>query len=423
MKLLNYTSLYISAILLVVITIWAVIFYFTMLDEVYEGLDDTLKQNAELVILNAELDSSILNKKGFQTENYSISKGTNTDPEYKKYQSVEMFLPFENKTEEVRLHTKYFELNGVSYELQMVNSLVETDDILENMTQSLIWLYVSLIVLLLLLNNIILQKLWMPFYRITKRLQQFRFDRNQAFDDIKTNIKEFNDLNTSVNTLLKRNIEIYNSQKQFIENAAHELQTPLGSVINRIELLIENTECSAEQLQMLSTVLDSLEKLNRLNRSLLLLSKIENKQYEEKQEINVNGLIKNISDELYEQLEYKEIKLTIIEKEICKIVMHNGLAQILFTNLIKNAIVHNYRSGKIEIIINLTFIEIINTGKASSLNNQELFTRFYKESSDNNSTGLGLAIVKAISDASNIDISYSFNGNHRMKINFEKIVL
>ena len=174
---------------------------------------------------------------------------------------------------------------------------------------------------------------------------------------------------------------------------------------------------------MLSTVLDSLEKLNRLNRSLLLLSKIENKQYEEKQEINVNGLIKNISDELYEQLEYKEIKLTIIEKEICKVVMHNGLAQILFTNLIKNAIVHNYRSGKIEIIINLTFIEIINTGKASSLNNQELFTRFYKESSDNNSTGLGLAIVKAISDASNIDISYSFNGNHRMKINFEKIVL
>lgn len=86
MKLLNYTSLYISAILLVVITIWAVIFYFTMLDEVYEGLDDTLKQNAELVIINAELDSSILNKKVFkqkiivfqksqiQTLNIKISK-------------------------------------------------------------------------------------------------------------------------------------------------------------------------------------------------------------------------------------------------------------------------------------------------------------------------------------------------------------
>ncbi len=405
-----------------VITIWAVIFYFNMLDEVYEGLDDTLKQNSELVILQAQKDSSILLKSGFKEENFSITRGTNTDPDLKKYRNAEMFLPFENKMEEVRIYTKYFELNGISYKLEMVNSLVETDDILESMSQTLIWLYVSLIVLLLLLNNVILQKLWMPFYHITKRLQQFRFDRNQPYEDVKTNIKEFSDLNNSVNSLLKRNLEIYNSQKQFIENAAHELQTPLGSVINRIELLIENTDCSPEQLEMMASVLDSLEKLNRLNRSLLLLSKIENKQYEEKQNVNVNDLIKGITTELLEQLEYKEITLTIIENEICTLNIHPGLVQILFTNLLKNAIVHNHRSGTIEIFIHLTFIEIINTGKNISLNKNALFSRFYKESTDNNSTGLGLAIVKAIADVSGIDISYSFNGKHVIKINFSKIL-
>src|SRR5690606_760416 len=97
----------------------------------------------------------------------------------------------------------------------------------------------------------------------------FRLDDPKPFNDRKTQINEFQLLNNSVKKLLEKNIETYNSQKQFIENASHEMQTPLAIGLNKLELLVENHSLDEEALPIVSSVMDNLERLSRLNKSLL----------------------------------------------------------------------------------------------------------------------------------------------------------
>ena len=74
MKLLNYTSAYFAAILLVVITIWAGVFYYAMLDEINDSIDDGLDNQKGLVIQKATLDTTLLQKNDFDESDYAINE-------------------------------------------------------------------------------------------------------------------------------------------------------------------------------------------------------------------------------------------------------------------------------------------------------------------------------------------------------------
>jgi signal transduction histidine kinase len=271
---------------------------------------------------------------------------------------------------------------------------------------------------ILILNNFLLKRIWRPFYHLLKQLKNFRLEKPSTFTIQKTKIDEFRLLNEAVQKLLQTNIDSYSSQKHFIENASHELQTPLAIGINKLEALAETNTLSEKQLHLLASALDNLERLTRLNRSLLLLSKIENKQFLEEQDIQLNELVKKISDDFSDQLTFSGLALTIDNVEESSITMNPDLALILFTNLVKNAIVHNHPGGYIRIEITRDSMRIENTGRDQALNQQKLFTRFNREQQSETSTGLGLAIVKAITDLYSYVISYSFTDRHIISILF-----
>src|SRR5690606_24962564 len=137
-----------------------------------------------------------------------------------------------------------------------------------------------------------------------------------------SSIAEFRELSRAVDGLLRNNIDRYNSQKQFIENASHELQTPLAICINKLELLLEDDTLSPKHGQELADIIDNLDRLNRLNKSLILLSNIENRQYIDTSVINFNELVKKVSEDFQPLTEFHTLSLVIDEKAVFRHAMN-----------------------------------------------------------------------------------------------------
>ncbi|TDE12840.1 sensor histidine kinase [Dyadobacter psychrotolerans] len=421
MNLLNYTLKYLAFALFGIISVWAVIFYVNMLDEVYDSLDDGLDNYKLLIIEKAHQDSSTLTRTEFAEGNYEIREISEKSALQMKdvHKDTLMYMQFEEDLEPVRILTTAFKRDDRYYELKVISSMVEEDDLIEDLFYSLIWLYIAMLASILIVNNFLLKKVWKPFYTLLDQLKNFRLGKNQTIGPVDTDVKEFKVLNDSVISLINHTLEIYNSQKQFIENASHEIQTPIAISINRLELLAEKSEMTESGLETVGQVIQHLERLKRLNKSLLLLSKIENRQFEETEEININQVINDLKEEFTDFADFKDVIISIYEKGQLKVIMQKDLASVLISNLLKNAIVHNHTSGNVDIEIGEGYFKIINSGSTVALDENKIFRRFFKESADKNNTGLGLAIVKAIADRYGFKMQYLFDGRHGFEINLK----
>ena len=423
MKLLNYTSAYFAGILLLIISIWAGLFYYSMLDEIYDSMDDGLKNQKLLVIRKASTDTTILNHPAFEEGYYTIKEIPFTNAADYKDTFVDTLMYMENEEdyEPVRmLRTAFSHPNGRYYELQLITSMVEEDDLISDLLYYLVWLYAGLVATILILNNVLLRKIWKPFYRLLERLKKFKLEDQQEFKIKKTNIEEFRLLNETVQKLIQSNIATFNNQKQFIENASHELQTPLAISLNKLELLVENNNLSEEQLQILASVINNLERSTRLNKSLSQLSKIENRQFPEATETNFNDLVKKQLEDFAALAEHRNVMLHLEEEGMLQPKMNPDLATILITNLLKNAVSHNISGGTVTVQIKPNSLIIENSGSGTTLDQRQIFSRFYKGEQNSGSTGLGLAIVKAITDLYGFKVGYSFRDNkHRFTVWFD----
>ncbi|MBK6610887.1 MAG: HAMP domain-containing histidine kinase [Sphingobacteriales bacterium] len=425
MKLFNQSIKYLSSSILVIITAWAVVFYFNMLNEIKDSIDEGLENYKRLIIQNASQDSTILEQHAFDENFFSIQKRSKKQAFSIRDRYIDTLLYMqddddkETEAEPVRMLITAFELKGQYYELKVANSMVEEDDLIESLLHDTIWLYVSLIIGIILINNFVLKKLWKPFYALLNQLKNFRLGKTQALPSVKTKTKEFTDLQNVVNVLLQHTTQTYEQQKQFIGNASHELQTPLAIATNKLELLIEKGDLQNEQAENIAEVMGIIERLVRLNKSLLLLTKIENKQFLDNQTVSLNEIVrKNVSD-LEEIALFKNVKFYVNETAQLSVQMDASLANVIISNLLRNAIFHNIPNGSVTLLITDKAVKISNTGSGQMLDKNLTFTRFYKPNNQTSGTGLGLAIVKAISDAYNFKVSYSFeNSQHCFQIFF-----
>ncbi|WP_282017643.1 sensor histidine kinase [Salegentibacter mishustinae] len=422
MKLLNYTTSYFAAILLVLLGIWAVIFYLEMLDEIYDSLDDGLDNQKMLVINRAKSDPEIIQRLNFEDGSYTIKPISNKLAMNFRdsYRDTLMYMQNEKDYEPVRLLETVFKKDDEFYKLKIITSMVEEDDLIEDLLFSLVLLYVGLILSIVLLNNLILKKIWNPFYGLLQQLKNFRLEKDQEINTVSSNIEEFNLLNTRIEQMLEKSVSSYNSQKQFIENAAHELQTPLAISINKLELLVENEDLNDQQIELVASVLNNLEGLTRMNNSLLLLSKIENQQFPDEQEVVFNDLIEELKQDYEDLAAHKSIEISIESTSVLKHTMNRGLAKILLSNLLKNAIVHGQKQSNIEILISENSFRISNSSNQASLDSDKVFSRFQKNAGSKNSNGIGLAIAKTIAKKYNFQLKYFYTEKHNFQLNFPK---
>ncbi len=419
MKLINHTLTYLSVAFFFVIGVWAIIFYFNMLDEIYDSIDDGLENSKILIIQNVQSDTSLIRRTSFKESNYEIQEVSAERALRVRdvYMDSTLYMVNEKDYEPVRILKSVFRLqNGKYYELHIFSSIVEEDDLIEDLLYSLIWLYIILLASVLLINNVLLKKIWKPFFQILERLRNFSIESPQELAGPKTKVSEFKMLDDSVTAMVNRTRAVFNSQKQFIENASHELQTPLAISINKLELLAEKDTTSEAQAEEISSVIQSLERATKLNKTLLLLSRIENRQFSDRSPVNMNELIKATISELSDLAEYKSVSMSMVEESSLTCDMNSELASIMLSNLIKNAIIHNHEGGKVEVRISSSHIMVENTSEATALDSSQIFKRFYKNTALNTSTGLGLSIVKSIADLYAFKLFYRYDGKHAFTI-------
>lgn len=425
MKLLNQSIKYLSVSILAIVTVWSIYFYFNMLNEIKSSVDEGLENYKRLIIQNAEKDSTILTKKYFDESFFTIHQINKKDAFSIKdiYKDSILFMQDnddeEPEPEPVRMLTSAFELNDKYYKLKVVNSMVEEDDLIEELLGDVIWLYIILISGIIFINNVVLRKLWKPFYNFLNQLKKFQLGNTPNLPSTNTNIKEFTDLELAVNALLEENISAFEQQKQFIGNASHELQTPLAIAINKLELLIENENLKNNQAKSIAEVMSIIERLIRLNKSLLFLTKIENKQFLDNQTILLNEVVQKNVNDLEEIATFKGVKIQVKSARDLYVKMDISLANIIVSNLLRNAVFHNINDGNVYVEITEKSIKISNTGSEQKLDENLIFTRFYKPNNNTNGTGLGLAIVKAIANLYRFKISYSYNKSlHHFQVEF-----
>ena len=213
------------------------------------------------------------------------------------------------------------------------------------------------------------------------------------------------------NILITQSKNAYISQKQFTENASHELQTPIAIIINKLELLLESEHLKEKDAKTIAEVLKISDRLKKINNSLLLLAKIENNQFLEQKNISVNQISKELLLDLQEFAEFKKIDIKVLETNDCTININISLAEILISNLIKNAFFHNKENGTIILAFSENTFTICNSGNTISLNPETIFYRFEKNTTNNKSTGLGLAICMAICKSYSFSLTYQFSEN------------
>ena len=420
MSLLRYTLRYLSISLIVVLTIWAAIFYFSMLDEVYDSLDDGLENYKLLIIDRAQKDPAVIHHTSFQEGNYYVEPISKESALATKdfYRDSTIYTINEKDFEPVRVLTTTFDVDDHYYKLTVMSSMVEEDDLVEDLFFAIVWLYVLLLLVIILTHQYMLKIAWSPFFKMIDRLKAFRLGHDDEIGEMDVQVREFKQLKQSIDMLISSSNEAYHQQKVFIENAAHELQTPLAIGINKLELLAERIE-NEDVLMTIGQVNEELLRLKRLNRSLLHLSKIENSQFDEVEDVNINELLKEHLDDFTALAEFNEVELRMIEHEECVVRMNLDLAKMLTTNLLKNAIIHNVKDGAVEVIIDRYSLQFINSGVGESLDVSRLFKRFYKGDNNVGNTGLGLSIVKTIAAYCKFEIGYRFlNNTHQFTLRF-----
>ncbi len=256
-------------------------------------------------------------------------------------------------------------------------------------------------------------------YRIFQTLEEFEVDQLDEITFEQSSFPVFNELNEYLIELVNRIRSNYQANKQFTQNASHELQTPLAIIKGHVELLLNSPNLKEKEINSLGIILNNTKRLARLNHALILLSKIENNRYSDLERVNIQLVIQEVLENFEDVIKIQEIEIYKEYEQELKVEMSATLAEILFTNLIQNAIRYNLENGFIRIKIADGFAAISNPGKELKVVPASLFKRFKRESDVEESLGLGLSIVKRICDLYEFEVNYFHQGeNHTLKINF-----
>lgn len=309
-------------------------------------------------------------------------------------------------------------INGVSYKIISGDYVTRSEQILAGLRESILWKLVILIGLIVLTARLASRLVLAPFYSTLKKLQRFNLRSRKKLEFKPSRTKEFNELNSFVGKMTDKAVDDYINLKEFSENASHELQTPLAIIRSKLELMSEyNIE--GEQAVLISDMQNAVDRLTRINRSLVLLSRLENNEYECEELLDISRYARETVNTFCDLITIKGLTMDYRIEEKVEVKLHTALVDILLNNLIGNAIRHNYPGGHISIELNSRHLMISNTGPEPQAPPEEMFLRFRKGTMCQSSVGIGLSIVKQICDMNGFTIEYRFQaGHHIITIDF-----
>lgn len=417
MRLIHKILILLSLTLLTVLTAWTFFFYFTMIDEINDEVDDSLEDYSELIIIRFLAGKELPSENDGSNNSYSIRPVTREEAALHpaiKYYDADIYIKEKEEEEPARvLQTIFTDRDDNYFLLEVSTPSFEKEDLRESVTYWIVFLYIVLLLTLLLVCTWVFYRSLKPLYLLLRWLDDYIPGQHHTPVPDKTNIVEFRKLNEAAAKAVERSERLLEQQKQFIGNASHELQTPLAICNNRIEWLIDNTEPPEDSMRELFKIKHTIDYIIRLNKSLLFLSRIDSGQLGQSRQVEINSIVHRLQEDYKEIFAHNHLNVTLEEKGTLTIIMNETLAEALIANLLKNAYIHNRNEGHIRIFIDGESLAVTNTGQPEPLDGVRIFDRFYQGHRKNGSTGLGLAITKAICSQYGLRLSYSYeNGEH-----------
>lgn len=313
-------------------------------------------------------------------------------------------------------------IEGQPYILAAKIPMIESHDLLNMLITQYGVIFFILIICLTLVNVYISKRLWSPFYRTLSKIEQFSLDsgKKPQFED--TKIKEFKRLNDQLSKLIAENLSIYEQQKKFVEDASHELQTPLAVFQSQLDTLLQQPNLTEKGLNIIQSLYSTSARMSRLNKNLLLLAKMDNEQFEKRKVVDFVKVLYEQLTPLREMAESNGIKFLVNINSTFRVNANEVLLESLITNLVVNAIRHNNNEkGRVNIYVDKNLFSISNTGQEETLNADKIFQRFSRTSEEKKGNGLGLSIVLQICKLHGWSILYDYkNEQHVFSVSFNQ---
>jgi len=261
------------------------------------------------------------------------------------FRTIAVYDSIDREVNPYREVTSYFKVRNRAYKIAIRTSLVESKALVIVISVVQTILMVLLLGGFLLINSSLSKRIWNPFYKTLSKLKAYELNKKEPFQYEDSNIAEFDDLNAAIRSLTNKNMEVFQQQKEFIENASHELQTPLAIFQSKLDLLMQDDALTEEQATLVKDLINVNQRLSKLNKSLLLLSKIESGQFIDKESIDVAQVLR---DSISNYLELTGTgSINILEASPYILQGNRTLIEILINNLVRNAFQHTSHCDQI----------------------------------------------------------------------------
>ena len=422
MQFIYRIALRLTAVLLPLMAVWGALFYFTMVDEIRDEADDSLEDYSAMIISRILSGEELPQGNDGSNNSFEVravdSNYAATHP-HLRYHDENIYIPDKREQEPARVLTSIFsDAEGQFYELMVMTPTFEKNDLFEAVLAWIVVLYVALLFIVLVVTMIIFRRSLQPLYDLLHWLDAYRPGGRPQSVPNKSDVEEFRRLNVALQQAVDRSEELFERQSQFIGNASHELQTPLAIIGNRVEWLLDSPSITEEEAGELFKIQKTLSRAVRLNKTLLLLTKIDNGQFPESVEVDIVTALEEGVESYGDVYAAREVNFTHNLPAELKVTMNESLASTLISNLVKNAYVHTPQGGDAHIEIIGRTLRVSNTG-SEPLDKEHIFERFYQAARKEGSTGLGLALVAAVCRYYNLRLEYFFaDGKHNFEVEF-----
>ncbi len=419
MKLLQRTGRYYVWFSTLIFILWGVGLFLTMRYVISHETDERLKDAkkalfGQLTKMESVPDSIVLLDNVIEIN--PISEFT----PFEQYSDTLIWSDMEREHKMAFRKYQYHEvINGRPYRISLSHLRMDTEEMMTTVVLAVFGILGLLLLTINLFNRFLSLRIWQPFYQTIRQIKDFTFDKQEPLAAPQTDIYEFAVLHQAIDQMTSKALSDYQSLKEFTENASHEIQNPLAIIKTEVERLIQQEHWNESERQAIQHIQHAASRLSRLNHSLLLLTRIENRQFTSTLQLNLKSLVENQIDIAEPMITSKNLSVKADLKDSYQ-AMNPSLAEVLIGNLLGNAIKHNLPDGHITLRLDERQLHISNSGEELIMPSHKLFERFHKSNGAAPSLGLGLAIVREICSSYGFDIRYEYSKNlHRLTVDFE----
>lgn len=344
----------------------------------------------------------------FQTSNHFVdSWPVSGDTQPGRCFDTLIFNPVEKESEPYRRLEFSLEINGQTQCVAISQSRMESEELAFSLAGLLILLFLILFLVLAWVNRRVSRQVWSPFFGMLEQLSNFRLADQTPLQWPEVRVDEFSELQSCLRELTVKARSEFHAIRQFTENVSHELQTPLAVIQAKLDELLQQEQLGKNQAQQLHGIAQQSRRMSRLVQALLLLAKIENDQFAERLEVDLQALVGKKLSDLDDLIASKKIAVEL-DLNSMTVFMHPDLAEILIANLLRNAVAHSPNGGVLKISTSGAAFDISNTCEVPPMPVEELIGRFGRAKPQGSGLGLGLPIVREICGQSNLNCEVSY---------------